>query len=386
MGGHGAPSQHPSVAEDQFETQLAFLDHVLRNKPLEIPPVTYWTRDPRIAVAPDSYRYPRDAWLEQTAPQWPPPGVTDVPYVLGADGRALEQGPAEAGPLTLAPASPDPGNDPVINAALSATPLGTTPAAALSPGSVSSPGTVAGFVTEPFTSDQELSGNAVAELAWTPLSADSQLVLKILDIAPDGSLTLLSRGVRGIRGASPGTPGTFGVRTDALSALIPAGDRVLIWVTAGDSSFYKPYPASLGGILAAGDDSTVTLPLREAQIGGGGRCANVTAGTKHRDDLQGTPGGDRIRARRGNDRARGLDGDDCINGGPGRDRLKGNDGDDQVSGGPGGDRLSGGDGRDRLKARAGGRDRVRCGKGRDTAIVDARDRVRGCERVRRRHR
>jgi Ca2+-binding RTX toxin-like protein len=175
------------------------------------------------------------------------------------------------------------------------------------------------------------------------------------------------------------------VRSDALSSLIPDGHRVLIWISAGDTSFYKLYPGSVGGVLQAGEASTATLPLRQAQIAGGGRCANETVGTKHRDDLEGTPGGDRIRARRGNDRVRGLDGDDCVKGGPGRDRLQGNSGDDQISGGPGGDRLSGGDGRDRLKARAGGRDLVRCGKGRDTAIVDARDRVRGCERVRRRH-
>jgi hypothetical protein len=44
----------------------------------------------------------------------------------------------------------------------------------------------------------------------------------------------------------------------------------------------------------------------------------------------------------------------------------------------------GGGGRDRVKARGGGRNVVRCGKGRDKAVVDRRDRVRGCEKVRRR--
>jgi predicted acyl esterase len=385
MGGHGAPFPHPSNEEDEFAAGLALLKHELRGRPLDLPAVTYWTRDPLIALPSDQYRYPRDAWVEQTASDWPPPGVTDIRYRLGADGRAVEQGPVADGPLPLAPTSPDPGGDPVVNTAFAQTPLGTSPSHALSPSSISSPGAVAGFVTDPFDGDQELSGNVVAQLAWTPLSSDTQLVLKVLDMAPDGTLTLLNRGVQGLRGVPIGVERSVTVRSDALSSLIPAGHRVLIWVSAGDASFYKLYPGSLGGVLQAGESSTATLPLRQAQIGGGGRCANEIGGTKHRDDLDGTPAGDRIRARRGNDRVSGLDGDDCIKGGPGRDRLKGNDDDDQISAGPGGDHLSGGDGRDRLKARAGGRDVLRCGKGRDTAIVDARDRVRGCERVHRRH-
>jgi predicted acyl esterase len=383
-GGHGAPFPHPSNEEDEFDAALALLKNTMRGRPLQLPAVTYWTRDPRVPVPSDQYRYPRDAWFEQTATDWPPPGVTDVEYRLGADGAAVEQGPVADGPLPLAPTAPDPAGDPVVATAFSSTPLGTSPAAALSPDSVSSPGVVAGFVTAPFASDQELSGNAVARLAWTPLSADTQLVLKVLDMAPDGTLTLLNRGVRGIRGAAIGVGDTVTVRSESLSALIPAGHRALIWVTAGDSTFYKPYPLSAGGVLEAGEASTVTLPLRTALAGGGGRCAALTRGTKENDKLEGTAGGDRIRAGRGNDRVRGLDGDDCVKGGGGDDRLKGNRGDDVVSGGSGGDRLGGGAGRDKLRARGGGRDIVRCGKGKDKAVVDPRDDVRGCEKVRRR--
>jgi hypothetical protein len=383
-GGHGAPFPHPANEEDEFDATLAFLKHTMRGRPLQLPAVTYWTRDPRLQVPSDDYRYPREAWFEQTAPDWPPPGVTDVEYRLGADGHAVEQGPVAEGPLPLAATSPDPGGDPVVNTAFAATPLGTSPSAALSSDSVSSPGAVAGFVTEPFAGDQELSGNVVAQLAWTPLSADTQLVLKVLDMAPDGTLTLLNRGVRGLRGAAVGVRQNVTVRSDALSSLIPDGHRALIWVTAGDSTFYKAYPGSVGGILEAGEASTATLPLRAAQSGGAGRCTTLTRGTKKNDKLTGTPGGDTIKAGRGNDRARGLDGDDCVKGGAGRDRLKGNAGADAVNGGPGHDRLSGGGGDDKLKARAGSRDVVRCGKGKDTALVDRGDRVRGCEKVRRR--
>jgi len=375
MGGHGAPFPHPSNEEDEFEAHLAFLDHAMRGKPLGLPPVIYWTRDPRVAVPADEYRYPRDAWFRQTATDWPPPITTDVTYRLSADGRAVDEGAVADGPLQLVPTAPDFGGDPVVATVFATTPLGTSPAAQLSPGSVSSPGVVAGFATEPFASDQELSGGAVAQLAWTPASSDSQLVLKVLDMAPDGTLTLLSRGVQGIRGATPGEPRTVTVRSDQMSSLIPAGHRVLIWVTSGDTSFYKAYPGSAGGSLAAGEASTVTLPLRSGGPGGGQACAIELTGTRKRDRLKATDGGEKINARAGNDRVSARGGDDCVKGKSGADRLRGQ---------AGVDRLLGGSGRDRIRARGGGRDVVRCGRGRDRAVVDRRDRVRGCEKVRRR--
>lgn len=384
MGGHGSPFPHPSNEEDEFASHLAFLDHALRGEPLGMPPVTYWTRDPRVAVPAGDYQYPREAWFRQTADDWPPPVTEDVLYRLGADGRAVAEGGAASGELPLAPTAPDFAGDPVMATVFSDTPLGTSPETQLGPGSVSSPGTVAGFVTEPFRSDQELSGGAVARLAWTPASADSQLVLKILDMAPDGTLTLLSRGVQGIRGATPGEPLDVTVRSDQLSSLVPEGHRVLVWVTSGDTSFYKAYPGSAGGTLAAGDSSTVTLPLRVGGPGGGRACAVQLDGTRKRDRIKGTDGGETINARGGRDRVTARGGNDCVRGRGGSDKLKGQSGDDKLSGGAGRDRLTGGAGRDTLKARGRGGDLVSCGKGRDKAIVDRRDRVRGCEKVRRR--
>ena len=80
-------------------------------------------------------------------------------------------------------------------------------------------------------------------------------------------------------------------------------------------------------------------------------------GTKHADRLHGTAAAETIKGGRGNDR---------------------------LSGGGGKDVLLGGPGRDLLESRDGFRDRVDCGSGRDRAIVDTLDRVRRCERVKRR--
>jgi len=114
----------------------------------------------------------------------------------------------------------------------------------------------------------------------------------------------------------------------------------------------------------------------------GADCAIPINGTPGRDELDGSAGGDLIDGAGGRDRIRGLAGDDCLTGGLGRDRVSGDDGADRLHGGAGRDRLRGAAGDDRIDARGKGPDRVRCGPGRDVALLDPRDRARGCERVR----
>lgn len=150
-------------------------------------------------------------------------------------------------------------------------------------------------------------------------------------------------------------------------------------------------------------------------------CEKQMDGSARADRLTGTRDGDRILGGRGNDRLSGgggpdclfgQEGDDLLGGGSGDDLLEGGAGNDRLSGGPGrnqlkggadrdtlrggdeGDRLDGGGGPDRVIGGAGGdrvlardkaRDRIDCGKGRDTVVADRKDRVgRSCERVKRR--
>ena len=102
-------------------------------------------------------------------------------------------------------------------------------------------------------------------------------------------------------------------------------------------------------------------------------CEFELVGKRGKDRLVGSSEGDSLRGRGGRDVLRGRAGRDCLAGGKGADRLNGGSDGDDLAGGPGGDRLN---------ARDGDADSVRCGPGRDRAKVDARDRVRGCERVR----
>ena len=87
------------------------------------------------------------------------------------------------------------------------------------------------------------------------------------------------------------------------------------------------------------------------------------------------PGLTDCSAARGNDRLRGDGGNDTLSGGSGNDTLAGAGGRNSYSAGAG---------KDTVNARNRKRERVNCGSGRDKATVDRSDKVRGCERVRRR--
>jgi hypothetical protein len=101
----------------------------------------------------------------------------------------------------------------------------------------------------------------------------------------------------------------------------------------------------------------------------------VARGTRRGDKLRGTPWEDQLFGMRGDDRITGLAGADLIKGGADQDSIKAGDGVDLVIGGGGNDRIW---------ARDGEADRVKCGGGRDKALVDRQDRAKGCEKLRKR--
>jgi CSLREA domain-containing protein len=103
-------------------------------------------------------------------------------------------------------------------------------------------------------------------------------------------------------------------------------------------------------------------------------CGKKKTGTRKSDLLKGTANGDLLRGLAGNDKLNGLAGDDCLDGGSGNDVL---------TGGSGKDKLTGGTGSDVINAADHEKDSIDCGKGRDRATVDRIDRVRHCEKVKR---
>jgi Ca2+-binding RTX toxin-like protein len=87
----------------------------------------------------------------------------------------------------------------------------------------------------------------------------------------------------------------------------------------------------------------------------------------------GTERGERIVGTKQADHLNAMGGDDVVLGWAGADKIRG--GDDN-------DRQYGGRGNDIIYSEGGFRDLVDCGRGIDTAYVDSKDRVVGCENKR----
>lgn len=130
-------------------------------------------------------------------------------------------------------------------------------------------------------------------------------------------------------------------------------------------------------------------------LSGGAGSDNLSGGSGS-DRIRGDGGKDRLSGDGGNDLLLGGSGDDDLRGGSGNDRSGGGDGTDRVDGGSGNDVLDdqklggggrdlllGGAGADRVRTAGGSSDRVDCGPGRDSVLMDARDRQRRCESIRR---
>jgi CSLREA domain-containing protein/uncharacterized repeat protein (TIGR01451 family) len=169
----------------------------------------------------------------------------------------------------------------------------------------------------------------------------------------------------------------------------------------GNEISWNPYEPNQANNTASVAVTAVSPPVVVKQPKPG-RCANPRTGATAKPDiLVGTAFGDAIAGGLGNDKLSGLAGDDCLtggggndvldggsgndklSGGPGRDNIVGGTGSDQLTGGPGKDTIDGGAGADVISAADYAKDTINCGKGRDRATVDRIDRVRGCEKVKR---
>jgi DNA-binding beta-propeller fold protein YncE len=261
-------------------------------------------------------------------------------------------------------------------------------------------------------------------------------------VSPDGTdvyvATFLIGGVsvfdRAANGSLTQKPGTAGCISDTGAGACADGTAL------GDAESVAVSPQGSSAYVASADGVAVfdhaTLPTAPPQSPQSRRAqpqcplsGAQSAGSPGTDALTGDASSNVLFGLAGADHLRGLAGRDCLYGGPGNDSVLGGSGADRLFGGPGddrlqgegtkehtpgtdattvtrGDRLSGGAGNDRLTDRRGnatlsggaGADRInardtspssrrrpdtiRCGHGRDLALVDAADRVAAdCERV-----
>ncbi|HEV2790074.1 MAG TPA: hypothetical protein VGV69_02085, partial [Solirubrobacterales bacterium] len=190
----------------------------------------------------------------------------------------------------------------------------------------------------------------------------------------DGTLSLFGTIVDHASEATapaPGTDATTLTPTDLASV-----GRTLSYNDAqAGGRACAPDPCGEGGP----EDRNVELLLNDPRRAGnvsvrpvkrpvGAPCANRIAGTRKGERLRGTPGSDLLLGRGGADRIKPRAGADCVFAGRGNDRIFARD-----------DRRARFTGPRRPSGRPA--ETIRCGRGRDVAYVDRRDRVKGCERV-----
>jgi dienelactone hydrolase len=259
---------------------------------------------------------------------------------------------------------------------------------------------VASYSTTPLPINVTTIGATRVNVSFVPTAGAQGLELdvRLYDVFPpggnNGRAVMVDRGPHRVTdGELAGGLVSFELHGNGWQ--FAAGHQIRIEITQDDEPFVKAssFPSSTELSRAHFD-----MPIREPSfsIGGGPdekqACGNAIAATAKADRLQGTRHGDRMKGGKGKDRLEGREGDDCIEGEAADDKLKGGEDDDQVIGGPdndkvvggsGVDMLIGGSGNDKLKAKDGERDVVKCGGGKDKAKADRKDRVKGCEKVRR---
>jgi Ca2+-binding RTX toxin-like protein len=163
-----------------------------------------------------------------------------------------------------------------------------------------------------------------------------------------------------------------------------AGDDTLHGDPPQGDDYYTPVIHLSADVLRGGSGNDELTDTGGANRLEGGTGDDLLAGGSGRDRMSGGPGIDYLLGNGGADELRGGPGRDRLRGGGGGDALFGGDGTDALTGGAGTDRLFGGPGADAVDARDRRRERVDCGRGRDRARIDSKDRVQACETVRRR--
>jgi hypothetical protein len=239
-----------------------------------------------------------------------------------------------------------------------------------------------------------------------------------LGVVREGSAHLIRPDGSGERPIGPGEHIQWSSSGDEVALLDSVGVLRLVSLTNGqtrrvaedvETAAISPRWDAIATVLNVGRRSEVYVA--EAT---GARPARVTAsqcnlysahcvqGTDRADRIIGTAerdvvfpgaGDDRVWGRGGDDRIDTAYGRDFVDAGPGNDIVVTHGNDDRIDGGLGIDHLYPGNGEDLVNGGAGQdfiyagydgrRDFIRCGPGRDTAIVDQLDRVAvDCETVR----
>jgi predicted acyl esterase len=241
-----------------------------------LPPVQYFTLG---AVAEPGA--PGNEW--RTAETWPPAGGKETLFYLHADNAlALDPPDAVGGSDTFTYDPTDP--SPTVGGAN----LGL-PAGSFDQREVEARDDVVVYTTPPLQSPVEATGNLRAEIWITTDVPDTDVVVRLTDVYPDGRSMLLSDGIFRARYRDcpdftcetllqPGEPVRLTVDLGPHSYIFNAGHRIRISVTSSNAPRFAPNPNTGEPYLQDGDvgriahttllhnaehPSALILPVRE---------------------------------------------------------------------------------------------------------------------------
>jgi len=232
-GGHFAASSTARELDQREAAWTGWLQHVLQNKPTaaaRLPRVTWWYR------AADG-----STLVRRSASSWPPAGVKPlaVPLTTGAV-VAAGSGTADDPVVAFGERTAPPGEQ--VGQVVRALPSHSAAETLVS-------------TSAPLKANAIVAGAPRADLTWSSTAADSQLDVKLYDVAPDGSEALLSRGCTAVHGASQHV--TLALSHTAVE--VKAGHRLEVWVQGSDAPTWLP--AQQPAVDTVGPQSRLVVPL-----------------------------------------------------------------------------------------------------------------------------
>lgn len=235
-GGHFAASSTAAELAARESAWTGWLQHTLQRKDTpaaHLPRVTWW------------YRAAHGTTLvRRSSPSWPPPGVRAVPLPLTAGTVvAAGSGTADDPVVAFGERSVAPGEQ--IGQVVQALPTHSAAETLVSTGA-------------PLRERMVVAGAPQAEVVWSSTAADSQLDVKLYDVAPDGSAALLSRGCTAVHSVA-GSPHRVTVAMAHTAVEVAAGHRLQVWVQGSDAPTWLP--AQQPSVDTVGAGSRVLVPL-----------------------------------------------------------------------------------------------------------------------------
>ncbi len=262
--GHGRPHfAYPGPMIGYLQEQLRWWDHWLKGKDTGImaePAFKAWMQD---SVEPKSFYDVRPGhWIAE--PSWPTPNVADRRYAL--DPGTLTEGAGQAGP-PLSIRSPET----VGIAGGEWCPFGLGGVGPELPldQRMDDGGSLV-FDSAPLKEKVEILGAPVAELTLSSDKPRANLIVRLSDVRPDGSVLRVTYGVLNLthreshENPAPLEPGrTYKIRLqlNEIAHVFPVGHRLRIAISTAYWPILFPSPDRATLSIASGV-SSVTLPVR----------------------------------------------------------------------------------------------------------------------------